>query len=159
MREGIRLSSVTSCLYVTLHSMKVNRRTLLRKYRKITELLAVLDGSDLTGYERQNNIRSLRREVASIWGSDEIRRQRPTPQQEARGGIAILESVLWDAVPSYLRKLSLQCEASLGRPLPMDHVPVRFSSWMGGDRDGNPNVTPSVTLEVATTQRLQVSSL
>lgn len=99
---------------LTAHPTEVNRRTLLRKYRSITECLATLDRQDLTPYERNQALYTLKREIASIWGSDEIRRQKPTPQQEARGGLAILESVLWDAVPSYLRKLNQQCIHSLG---------------------------------------------
>jgi phosphoenolpyruvate carboxylase len=99
---------------LTAHPTEVNRRTLLRKYRSISESLSTLDRKDLTPYEREQALYSLRREVASIWGSDEIRRQKPTPQQESRGGLAILESVLWDAVPSYLRKLNSQCILSLG---------------------------------------------
>lgn len=146
-------------IVLTAHPTEVNRRTLLRKYRSITEILGVLDRRELTPYERAQTLESLRREVASIWGSDEIRRKKPSPQQEARGGLAILESVLWDAVPSYLRKLNAQCIESLGQELPLDHVPIRFSSWMGGDRDGNPNVTPAVTLQVSITQRLQAARL
>jgi phosphoenolpyruvate carboxylase len=94
-------------------------------------------------------------------GSDEIRRSKPTPQMEARGGMAIVETVLWDAVPSYLRKLNAQCVDSLGPAyqLPLDTTPIQFSSWMGGDRDGNPNVTPKVTYEVSLTQRLQAANL
>jgi phosphoenolpyruvate carboxylase len=140
-------------IVLTAHPTEVNRKTLLLKYRSISELLAVLDGADMTPFERQQTTQQLQRQVASIWGSDEIRRQKPSPQQESRGGLAIVESVLWDALPSYLRKLSLQCEQSLGgRALPLTHVPIKFSSWMGGDRDGNPNVTPEVTLEIALTQ-------
>jgi len=148
-------------IVMTAHPTEVNRRTLLLKYRRISELLAELDSTDLTRFERAQATQALKRQIASIWGSDEIRRQRPTPQQEARGGLAILESVLWDAVPSYLRKFSLQCSETLGpeRSLPLTHVPIKFSSWMGGDRDGNPSVTPHVTMEVAVTQRLQVAKL
>eukprot|EP01035_Chromulina_nebulosa_P020914 gene20913-27106_t len=146
-------------IVLTAHPTEVNRRTLLRKYRSISEKLAELDRMDVTPYEKSQSLYALKREIASIWGSDEIRRQKPTPQQEARGGLAILESVLWDAVPSYLRKLNKQCILSLGKALPLDHVPIQFSSWMGGDRDGNPNVTPKVTFEVSTTQRLQAAKL
>ena len=146
-------------IVLTAHPTEVNRRTLLRKYRTISEILASLDRMDFTYYERSQAVDSLRREVGSIWGSDEIRRVKPTPQQESGGGIAILESVIWDAVPSYLRKLNDQCLQSLQRKLPLDHVPISFSSWMGGDRDGNPNVTPQVTHEVATMQRMQAARL
>jgi phosphoenolpyruvate carboxylase len=76
----------------TAHPTEVNRRTMLRKYRYVSETLAVLDRRDLSPYERQQYQESLRRVIASIWGSDEIRRDKPTPQQEAKGGLAILES-------------------------------------------------------------------
>lgn len=127
--------------------------------RRVTEQLALLDREDLNPYERTEAVSTLRRIVAAIWGSDEIRRQKPTPQQEALGGIAILESVLWDAVPAYLRKLDAQLRLSLGHRLPVDVVPIKFASWIGGDRDGNPNVTPIVTLEVVNQQRLRAARL
>eukprot|EP01041_Mallomonas_annulata_P010309 gene10309-21509_t len=146
-------------IVLTAHPTEVNRRTLLRKYRHISETLAVLDRKDLSPYENAQAQEALRREIFSIWGSDEIRRNKPTPLIEAKGGLAIVETVLWDAVPSYLRKLNAQCVESLGQALPLDHVPIRFSSWMGGDRDGNPNVTPKVTLQVAITQRMQAARL
>ena len=50
------------------------------------------------------------------------------------GGLAIVETVLWDAVPSYLRKLNAQCIESLGQPIPLTLVPIQFSSWMGGKK-------------------------
>jgi len=97
--------------------------------------------------------------IAAIWGSDEIRRVKPTVQKEAAGGNAVIESVLWDAVPSYLRKLDAQCRVTLGKKLPVDCAPIKFASWIGGDRDGNPNCTPEVTLEVATHQRLRAAKM
>ena len=57
------------------------------------------------------------------------------------GGLHILEQSLWTAVPAYVRKLSDAVRATCGRELPLDATPVKFASWMGGDRDGNPNVT------------------
>ena len=64
---------------------------------------------------------------------------------EARGGLHIVEQSLWAAVPAFLRKLSVALKKHTGRELPIDATPLIFGSWMGGDRDGNPNVTASVS--------------
>lgn len=123
-------------IVLTAHPTQVQRKSLLRKYRKISETLALSERPDLDVFEKQSAVSALRRIVSSIWGADEIRRNKPTPQQEAAGGNAIIESVLWDAVPSYLRKLHTQCELQLGVKLPVDVAPIKFASWIGGDRDG-----------------------
>src|SRR6185436_8392072 len=60
---------------------------------------------------------------------------------EVRGGLAVFEQTLWHALPQFARHL----DRALGAPLPLDAAPLRFGSWIGGDRDGNPNVTPEVT--------------
>ncbi len=144
---------------LTCHIIIVNRKTLLRKYRNISETLMTLDRKDLLPYERQEALQSIFRDIAGTWGSDEIRRTKPTPQEEAVGGNAMIETVLWDAVPNYLRKLNAQVVKSLGKRLPIDAVPIKFASWIGGDRDGNPNVTPEVTKEVVSFQRLKAAKL
>lgn len=123
-------------IVLTAHPTEVQRKSLLRKYRKISEALALLERSDLDGYAKEEAVSSLRRIISSVWGADEIRRNKPTPQQEAAGGNAIIESVLWHAVPSYLKKLQTQCQLQLGMKLPVDVVPIKFASWIGGDRDG-----------------------
>lgn len=146
-------------LVLTAHPTEVNRRSVLRKYRKCAERLAILERPDLLPYEKLQATYDLQRIISSLWGMDEVRRIKPTPQKEAAGGLAILESVLWDAVPSYLRKLDAQCYCSLGMHLPLDVVPIKFASWIGGDRDGNPNVTPRVTKEVVLQQRLKAAKL
>lgn len=146
-------------IVLTAHPTEVNRKTMLLKYRKISELLAHLERSDLHPFERAEALNNLRAIIAAIWGSDEIRRVKPTVQKEAAGGNAVIESVLWDAVPSYLRKLDAQCRVTLGKKLPVDCAPIKFASWIGGDRDGNPNCTPEVTLEVATHQRLRAAKM
>jgi len=146
-------------LVLTAHPTEVNRQTILRRYRRITETLAELDRPDLHPYQRSEGLDTIRRDIAAAWGSDGIRRKKPTPQLEARSAHAVVETVLWEAVPNYLRKLDAQCRVSLGKPLPIDVVPVTFSSWIGGDRDGNPNVTPTVTKEVVTMQRLRAAKL
>jgi len=131
-------------IVLTAHPTQVQRKSLLRKYSQVTELLAYMERPDITEFEMNAARDDLRRIISSIWGSDEIRRNRPTPQQEASGGNAVLESVLWDAVPSYLRKLDKQCRITLNRPLPIDAVPIKFASWIGGDRDGKCRVPATV---------------
>ena len=121
-------------IVLTAHPTQVQRKSLLRKYRLVSELLGQYEQAE--GYEKAAVLQNLEMVISSIWGADEIRRSKPSPQQEAAGGNAILESVLWEAVPTYLRKLDQQCRLSLGQALPMDAVPIRFASWIGGDRDG-----------------------
>ena len=89
-------------LVLTAHPTEVARRSMLRKYRRVAEILASLKRPDLHQYEKEELRSDLRRIISSVWGADEIRRVKPTPQQEASGGIAIVESVLWDAVPAFL---------------------------------------------------------
>ncbi|KAL3912121.1 MAG: hypothetical protein SGILL_007012 [Bacillariaceae sp.] len=154
-----KLCTQTVELVLTAHPTEVNRKSVLRKYRKCTELLAHLERPDLLEYEKLTATIDLQRIISSLWGMDEIRRNKPTPQTEAAGGLAILETVLWNAVPNYLRKLDAQCYQSLGKRLPLEATPVKFASWIGGDRDGNPNVTPKVTREVVYHQRLRAARL
>jgi phosphoenolpyruvate carboxylase len=72
-------------IVLTAHPTEVNRRTLLRKYKEVSESLAKLDKKDMSPYEKSECEEALRREIYSIWGSDEIRREKPTPQTEAKG--------------------------------------------------------------------------
>ncbi len=102
---------------------------------------------------------ALFREISAIWQSDEVSRLKPTPQFEAERGTLVVETVLWEAVPQFLRKLNATLKDTIGQDLPLDAAPIRFASWMGGDRDGNPNVTPNVTREVCLAKRARAASL
>ena len=132
-------------LVVTAHPTEIMRRTLQQKYNRIAAALAVLDRPDLTPRERERQIEGLRREITAAWESEDVRRERPTPIEEVRSALTVIEETLWDAVPEYLRTLDRALAGATGRPLPIDAAPIRFGSWIGGDRDGNPNVTPDVT--------------
>jgi len=68
--------------------------------------------------------RSLKREITGIWNSEMIRRTKPTPVDEAKSGLAVVEQVLWDAVPAFLRKLDSTLEVTLGKRLPTTAAPV-----------------------------------
>ena len=132
-------------LVLTAHPTAITRRTLIQKHLRIAEALARQDRDDLTAPEREAIVESLRREIFASWETDEIRARRPTPVDEAIAGLLIFEQTLWDAVPRFLRSLDGSLKQATGRALPLDAAPLRFGSWMGGDRDGNPTVTPRVT--------------
>ena len=144
---------------LTAHPTEVIRRTLLRKHNHIAALLARRDTRDLTPFERDETQRALRRDITSCWLTDEIRRTRPTPLDEARGGLGHLEDTLWDVVPRFLRLLDAALLKFTGNPLPLTAAPVRFGSWMGGDRDGNPHVTADITRKVCLLARRQALTL
>jgi len=142
-----KLSQLNIELVLTAHPTEVTRRTLIQKYENIFNALNQLDQAPFE-YEREWILEGLKRVIAQIWYTDEIRQQRPTPQDEARWGYAVIEGSLWQAIPRFYRDVD-QLLAKKGlAPLPMDATPIRFHSWMGGDRDGNPNVTATVTGEV-----------
>ncbi|XP_031497139.1 phosphoenolpyruvate carboxylase 4-like isoform X2 [Nymphaea colorata] len=123
-------------IVLTAHPTQINRRTLQYKHIRIAV-----------------------REITSLWLTDELRRQKPTPVDEARAGLHIVEQSLWKAVPHYLRRVSSSLKKHTGRSLPLTSTPIRFGSWMGGDRDGNPNVTSKVTRDVAFLSRWMVVDL
>ena len=146
-------------LVLTAHPTEVARRTLIQKYDAIAAQLAALDHRDLTGAEREQIKSTLQRLIAEAWHTEEIRRTRPTPVDEAKWGFAVIEHSLWQAIPNYLRKADQALHAATGLRLPLEAAPIRFASWMGGDRDGNPNVTATVTREVLLLARWMAADL
>jgi phosphoenolpyruvate carboxylase len=132
-------------LVLTAHPTEIARRTLVQKYNRIAGALARRDRPDLTVPEQEELADSLLREIMTAWGTAEIREQRPTPLDEVRSGLIIFEQSLWRALPKYLRTVDRALRTTTGRALPIDVTPIRFGSWIGGDRDGNPNITPEVT--------------
>ncbi|AKS06032.1 phosphoenolpyruvate carboxylase [Pseudomonas trivialis] len=146
-------------LVLTAHPTEVARRTLIQKYDAIAAQLALQDHRDLTTAEREQIRQRLQRLIAEAWHTEEIRRTRPTPVDEAKWGFAVIEHSLWHAIPNYLRKADQALHAATGLRLPLEAAPIRFASWMGGDRDGNPNVTAPVTREVLLLARWMAADL
>lgn len=145
-------------LVFTAHPTEVSRRTLIQKYDALDACLA--------DYEQSSNekkrllvLQRLEELIAQAWHTDEIRSQRPSPVDEAKWGFAVIENSLWQAVPAYYRALDERLLAIAGRTLPLDVAPIRFASWMGGDRDGNPRVTSRVTQEVLWLSRWMAADL
>lgn len=146
------LSQMKIDLVLTAHPTEVNRRTLINKFDGVMDCLKAIDHEVDTG-SRLDEL------ISQIWHTNEIRKQRPTPVDEAKWGFTVIENSLWKAIPSYLKQLDAQMRKALGAGLPLECSPVRFSSWMGGDRDGNPNVTAAVTREVLLLARWQAADL
>ncbi len=146
-------------LVLTAHPTEITRRTMIHKLVKINKCLSKLELGDLSAKERQKTERRLEQLIAQSWHSDTIRKQRPTPLDEAKWGFAVVENSLWEAVPDFLRELDQRLEGYLGEGLPIDARPVHFSSWMGGDRDGNPFVTHTITREVLLLSRWKAADL
>lgn len=154
-----QLAKLDIQLVLTAHPTEVARRTLIQKYDAIAGQLAAQDHRDLTSAERQQVRERLRRLIAEAWHTEEIRRTRPTPVDEAKWGFAVIEHSLWHAIPSHLRKVDKALLEATGLRLPLEAAPIRFASWMGGDRDGNSNVTAAVTREVLLLARWMAADL
>ena len=146
-------------IVLTAHPTEVKRRTLIQKYHTLTEILEqrIL----LNNYPSKLKIldKKLYDEITIIWNTDEIKRSRPTPAEEARWGLAIIEDSLWDTIPKVYRRLNQIFEKNMGKGLPKNFNPIEFGSWMGGDRDGNPFVTSEVTKRVILLSRWEAAKL
>lgn len=146
-------------LVLTAHPTEIMRRTLIHKHSEIRACLSQLELTGITEREREQLQKRLRDLVTQIWFGDDFRAERPTPVDEAKWGFAVVEDALWEAVPEFLRRLDGALFDACGVRLPIDARPVTFVSWMGGDRDGNPNVTAAVTEEVLLLARWQAADL
>ena len=146
-------------IVLTAHPTEVKRRTLIQKYHSLTEILD--QRNLLKNYPSKLKIldKQIYDEITIIWNTDEIKRSRPTPSEEARWGLAIIEDSLWETIPKVYRRLNQIFVKNMGRGLPKNFNPIEFGSWMGGDRDGNPFVTSEVTKEVILLSRWEAAKL
>lgn len=143
----------------TAHPTEAKRRTILLKLRAIASLLSELDLRQLLPDEETALIGRIREIIVALWQSDETRDRRPTVMDEVRQGLYFFEQTLFDLVPVIYQEL----EKALAESYPDEtfDVPVflRYGSWMGGDRDGNPFVTLEVTEEALREQKSRVLKL
>ncbi len=140
-------------LVMTAHPTEAARRTLLDKHRRIADLLTAFDDQNLPKRKQTELLERLAAEVESVWHTDEVRHMQPTVLDEVNNTLYYFDTTLFDSIPIMLEEL----ERRLSENFPSvkmyePRVPLRFGSWVGGDRDGNPFVTPEVTWE---TLRLQ----
>ena len=146
-------------IVLTAHPTEVKRRTLIQKYNKIIKILEQRDLYKKNLSKLKTLDKDLYNEITIIWNTDELKRSKPTPSEEARWGLAVIEDSLWDSIPKVYRRLNNIFLKNMGKSLPRNFNPIEFGSWMGGDRDGNPNVTAEVTNEALLLSRWEAAKL
>ncbi len=143
----------------TAHPTESKRRTVLHKLKTIANLLREMDSVDLLQVEREEREQQLREHIVLLWQSDEMRDRPPTVMDEVRNVLYFYETTLFDLAPKIYREL----EKALAETYPGEAFDVpaflRYGSWVGGDRDGNPNVSVEVTEEALRAQKDQVLEL
>lgn len=159
--EEIRdqLANQTVEMVLTAHPTQAVRRSLLSKLHDIANCLEANHDDNLTPEERTLNEERMRSCILALWRTDEVRRSKPKPEDEARNILQVIEDTVWDATPKYIDRIDRYLKQRGLEPLPIEATPFLFSSWAGGDRDGNPFVTPAVTKEVVAINAYRASCL
>jgi phosphoenolpyruvate carboxylase len=148
------LESLHIELVFTAHPTEAKRRSVLSKLRRISQGLHELDVRDMLPEERRQIIDQIHAEITALWVTERSRTNQPTVTDEVRTSLFYFDTTLWDALP----QIYLEMQRALAEHYPGLRPPERFltfGSWVGGDRDGNPNVTPSVTAETLRLHRGQ----
>ena len=146
-------------IVLTAHPTEVKRRTLIQKYANLIDLMEQRHLYKKYPSKVVEIDRKLYTEITIIWKTDELKRSKPSPLDEARWGLAVIEDSLWDTIPKVYKRLNDIFRKNLNKDLPRGFNPIQFGSWMGGDRDGNPNVTAQVTKKVILFSRWQAAKL
>ncbi|MBW3573950.1 MAG: phosphoenolpyruvate carboxylase [Actinobacteria bacterium] len=132
---------------LTAHPTESIRRSVLTKRRLIAELLEQRSDPRASEDDMERAERRIAQLIDLIWQTNELRRERPTPVAEAGSVLYYLDQLFSGVVPELLDDLVAHLE-TLDVALPPRTRPLRFGTWVGGDRDGNPEVTPEVTMQV-----------
>uniref|UniRef100_A0A7N0RGV4 phosphoenolpyruvate carboxylase n=2 Tax=Kalanchoe fedtschenkoi TaxID=63787 RepID=A0A7N0RGV4_KALFE len=154
------LKNQTVDLVFTAHPTQSVRRSLLQKHGRIRNCLTQLYAKDITTDDKKELDEALQREIQAAFRTDEIRRTPPTPQDEMRAGMSYFHETIWKGVPKFLRRVDTALKnVGITERVPYNAPLIQFSSWMGGDRDGNPRVTPEVTRDVCLLARMMAANL
>jgi phosphoenolpyruvate carboxylase len=131
----------------TAHPTEAARRTVMVKRRRIGEFLATLDRIPIPEQDLARLQDLIRAEITSLWQTDEVRSRRPTVFDEVKMGLDYYDVSIFATLPALYREIAEALRSSYGLEIDPHELPLvlHFGSWIGGDRDGNPYVTPEVT--------------
>src|SRR5918995_1087654 len=135
---------------LTAHPTEARRRAVVEALWRISALLERLDDPRTSKADEAETDRRLLEEITTLWRTDPLRAHAPDPLDEVRAAMALFDQTLFVATPILYRELDgLLGDGGSGERTPVVRPLVRWGSWIGGDRDGNPNVTPDVTRAAA----------
>ncbi len=137
---------------LTAHPTEAKRVTVLEIHRRIYRLLVSLETQRWTPRERDDILSDIESEIDLLWMTGELRIERPTLQDEIEWGLQFFRDAIYDAVPQLVERFITATTARFGADTCITPC-LRFHSWIGGDRDGNPNVTAKVTQDALTRSR------
>jgi len=142
----------------TAHPTEAKRRTVLQIFRRIFLTCNALDNPQYQSASQQELTAELKAHIQSLWKTNEVRALRPTPDQEIKTGLYYFRSSIFHALPRLYRNLERTLTDIYGADGEKVEIPnlIRFGSWIGGDRDGNPYVTPEVTRQASRLQAREI---
>lgn len=147
------LNDLSIELVMTAHPTEATKRTVLEIQKRISDNLRQLDNPQTTERERATVEESLFNEVTALWHTDELRHRKPEVLDEVKNGLYYFDQTIFETLPTVFQELEMQLQEQA--PDKDWKVPnfIHFGSWIGGDRDGNPNVTPEISWSTLEMQR------
>ncbi len=166
-QQGVKLEQLETLLnglayipVITAHPTEAKRRTILETQRRIFITIKQLDDPRLNKYQHQEVVQEIETGIRQLWLTDEVRSTRPKVTDEIKNGLYFFKQSLFDAIPQSYRHLEKAIKRHygselIGKPFEIPSI-IKFGSWIGGDRDGNPNVKPETTEMALRMQTRQV---
>ncbi len=142
----------------TAHPTEAQRRSVLAKQQQITSLISRLNGEEFTPEERENVVSEILNEINLLLATDEVRADRVTVEDEVENGLYYFTHTVWQIIPVLYKDLRHAFEMYYDEQPELPAI-LRYRSWIGSDRDGNPNVTEDVTWNTILKQRESVLRL
>tara|TARA_R100001143_G_scaffold37173_1_gene34691 strand:+ start:36699 stop:39494 length:2796 start_codon:yes stop_codon:yes gene_type:complete len=143
---------------ITAHPTEARRRSILHKQENVTSMIGDVDSEDLTPNEREAKLKQIVNEIALLISTDEVRSERLTVEDEVENGLFYFTSSIWKTIPRLYDEVRAGFEQQYNR-VPDLPIIMKYRSWIGSDRDGNPNVTRDVTWKTLIEHRSAVLKL